>query len=207
MDTKAIHCLEWAYQGTEKIILILVLFALLNYSPFFIRQAMPTLLRGDWADQALSEVLSERYGRAVTVKNAWLEGWSDIYFDSLQVRTANGEMLIESSKGSFRLKNFSFFKKMPIETQLQLNHVIFYHEYYKDSATFKPWNQVLRKPFEVDELVLGIVQNEDKTQVKILKSASKEVILDGGISVDSTGHWHDGLRVSFSPWMMLRALL
>ncbi len=194
------------YQGAEKMLVCLLLSGLLVCLPTFANYAA-TALRGDWADKALSDVLSEKYGCPVTVKNVYLAGWSDIYFSSLHVRRTNGRMLIQSAQGSLHLKNFNFFRKATFETELRLNRVIFFHEYYKDSPTFKPWNQLLQKPFEVQELILRVVQSKEKTLVKILKSASKDMLLDGGISVDASGYLQDSLHVRLSPWMILRAIL
>jgi hypothetical protein len=197
--------LTQVYDSVEKGLATLFLSALLACTPFFINNAVAAL-HGNWVDEAFSEALSEKYGHWVIVKDVRFSKWSDVSFGSLDVRSKTGKTLIRSAQGSLKLKDFDPLRKTAIETELELHNVIFFHEYYKNSPAFKPWKRLLKKPFEVEKLLLRIVQSEEKTLVRILKSHSNKVILDGEMQVDASGHLHDALHVSFSPWMMFNAL-
>ncbi len=203
-NISSIRFMRWVHEGIERVLALVLLTALIASAPQWMPRLTLATLHGEWADKALSDVLTEKYGHPVTVQNAQIQGWSDISFDSLEVRAENGQVMIHSSQGCLHLKNFNFFKKTPFETELCLHQVVFFNEYYKNSSIFKPWNRILKKPFEIDELVLHVLQSEEKTVVRILKSDSKDVIVNGGISIDAGG-FHDALHVKFSPWMMLRA--
>lgn len=204
-DNLLIKLLRQMYESVEKTLTALFLSGLLVCMPFFINNAVAAL-HGDWVDRALSDVLTEKYGCSVTVKNVRLPRWRDIYFSSLDVRAQTGNMLIRSTRGSLHLKNFDLFGKAPMETELNLYHVIFFHEYYKNSPAFKRWKRALKKPVEVEELLLRVVQSEEKTWVQILKSRSKDVFLDGEILIDASGHLHDEIHARYSPWMMFTSL-
>ena len=197
--------LSLVYRGAEKGVLTAAFGTFLLCFSFFI-DPLASSLHGPWLDQAFSEVLTERYGKAVTAQNVRLVCWSDIRFSRLEVSSPEGRLLLRASHGSIRLENPRFWETKMFETRIQLHRVVFFREYYKNSAHFKPWGRLLHKPIHLRELVLKVVQSEKTTWLKIVKSDSNDVRVDGGLFVNPEGRVHDGLHVSFSPWMMLRAI-
>ena len=195
-----------ALQTVEKAMLGLVFAALLMASPYFVNSWLSSL-HGPWVDQAFSEVLSKHYGQPVSVRDVRIAQWSDIYFSSLKINSFRGKQWVSSSHGSLRLKDFNLFGARLFETEICLHQAMFYHEYYKNSATFKPWNQILHKPICIEELVLKVTQSNEHTLLKILGCRSQDVMLEGALLVGQTGKVRDGIRVTFSPWMIMRALI
>ena len=198
--------LRLALEAIEKAMLGLVFGALLTASPYFVNSWLSSL-HGPWVDQAFSEVLSKHYGQPVTVRDVRIAQWSDIYFSSLKINSLRGEPWVSSSYGSLRLKDFKLFGAQLFETEICLHQAMFYREYYKNSATFKPWNQILHKPICVEELTLKVMQSDKRTLLKILECHSQDVILEGALLINQTGKVHDAIRITFSPWMIMRALV
>ena len=197
--------LSIAHQGLEKMALSISFAAFLFVAPTTLNTLL-SCMHGEWVDQSFSQILSERYGKTVSVRDVRMASWNDIYFGVIKVSSSEGHLLFNASYGNLRLKKFNLFEKQQFETEIRLQDVLFTHEYYKSSRSFKPWNGLLRKPVHIDSLLLEVVQNEDRTFLKIMKSESNDVILEGSLTMGSTGKLADTIHVQFSPWMMVRAL-
>ena len=202
----SLRLLLGVYNGSERFLCLLVVVWLALGSPFWINQAV-SHLRGHWLDRSISEVLSERYGAHVEVRNVRFSRWSDIHFESIRVDSLEGQPLIRSSRGRLSLKNMALWKKMVFETEIRLQGIEFMKDYYQRFPNFKTWGFLVKKPIQVEELRLRVVQDRAQTSVGVLECESRDIRVNGGLMLDKFGGVKDLLRISVSPWLMVRSLL
>ncbi len=164
-------------------------------------------LRGEWADTALSDILSERYDCSVKVTNVRFVNWSEIHFATISIRTREGRDLIYGSRGSFTLKQMRLKHDPSFETEIDLSDVYFTREYYKSSPALKKWGYLMRKPIAVKQLKLRVVQDPEFTRLNIIDCQSDVLALEGGMIIDKTGKVKDKIKVSYNAWAFLRNVI
>lgn len=202
----SLRLLLGVYTGSERFLCLLAVLWIALGSPFWINQAVSTL-RGPWLDGSVSEVLSERYGAHVRVRNVRFSRWSDIHFESIRVDSLEGRPLLRSSQGRLSLKNIALWKKMVFETEVRLQKIEFMKDYYQRFPNFKTWSFLVQKPIRVEELRLRVVQDRVQTVVGVLECASRDIRVDGGLTLNKFGGVKDLLHISVTPWLMVRSLV
>jgi len=202
----SLRLLLGVYTGSERFLCLLAALWIALGSPFWINQAVSTL-RGPWLDRSVSEILSEKYGADVKVRNVHFSRWSDIHFESIRVDSLEGQPLIRSTRGRLSLKNIALWKKMVFETEIRLQGIEFMKDYYQRFPKLKTWGFLVKKPIQVEELRLRVVQDRAHTLVGVLECESKDVRVNGGLLLDKFGGVKDLLRISVSPWLMVRSLV
>jgi hypothetical protein len=161
-------------------------------------------LKGDWADTALSDILSERYDCPVKVSKVRFLSWSEIHFADISIRSREGRDLIYGSHGSFTLKQMRLKHDPLFETEIVLSDVYFTREYYKSSPALKKWGYLMRKPIAVKQLKLRVIQDPEFTRLKIIDCKSDVLALEGGLVIDKSGKIEDKVKVSYNTWALLR---
>lgn len=193
------------YSMAEKIICPFLAIWIVLSIPNWTQTALQSL-KGEWVDVAFSDVLSERYGCQVTVKNVHFDNWSLIRFESLRVCSFEGKPLIYGSAGSFQLWRAELWKMMIFETEVQLKNVRFTKEYYKDNPALKKWSSWMKRPIAMEKLDLRVIQCPNRTLLGIIRCESKDIALEGGLLIDSTGKIENKIRAYISPWTLVRSL-
>ena len=168
---------------------------------------LASLLQGDWADQAVSETLSKKYGSPVMVQNVHFDRWWSLRFGSLTIQSTAGKELIRASGGTLRLRRLDLFRSKSLEMEIRLRGVSFTKEYYRNAPGELSWKNLLRKPIRVEALSLLISKNPSGMEVHVTDCRSKGVKIEGGLQLENSGLRHDGLRVSVSTWTALRSML
>ncbi|MGH7197425.1 MAG: hypothetical protein ACREH5_01625 [Candidatus Omnitrophota bacterium] len=165
-------------------------------------------LEGKWLDQSFSEHFSAKYGCPVHFKDVKITGWFDISLRSLAIRSREGKLLISATSGTVDLKKFGVRKDLLFEADLRLANVAFEKEYYKNSPYFnKTFGYFMHKPLIVKDLTVNVAQDERHTRIRIVRCASKDVSVDGHMILENARVVQDKLLVTFSPFMMVRAVL
>jgi hypothetical protein len=198
--------LEAAHALHQKALCAVVFGCFLLCAPTWLAQ-IPSHLKGPWADQALSEVLSERYGANVTVHNVRFQGWRHVYFDAIRVESKQGRPLVRASKGSLHLRDMDLWKKMAFETEVHLEGLAFMKDYYKNTRSAQGWGKMMHRPLEVDELRLRVVQDKTQTVVAVTDCRSNGIKIDGGLRLNKNGGREDHLRISVSAWQAIRSMV
>lgn len=202
-ELTSLRLLLGVYTRSERFFCLVALVWLVVASPFWIDQAV-SVLRGAWLDQSVSEILSEKYGAHVQVKNVHFNRWSDIRFESIRVDSLEGQPLIQSSRGRLSLKNIALWKKMIFETEIRLEGIEFMKDYYRQFPNFKTWGFLFKKPIQVEELHLRVVQSKTQTLVGVVGCESQDVRINGELLFNKFGDAKDLLRISISPWLMVK---
>jgi len=167
----------------------------------------PLSLSGPWLDESLSGMFSEKYHCPIHLKNVKLS-WSDVSFESIKISSKENKLLISATPGKVEFRKFSVRKGLLFEIDLHLGNMAFEKEFYKNSDSFnKFFGQLMHNSLIVKDLKVNIVQDEYYTRIKILRCASKDVSVTGGMTLDNTRVLKDDLLVTLSPLMMLRAVL
>lgn len=182
--------------------------ALALVSSFILLMSFPLSLQGRWLDETLSEMFSEKYHCPIHFKNVKLS-WSDISFESIKISSKENKLLISATPGKVEFRKFSVRKGSLFEINLCLENMTFEKEFYKNSASFnRLFGHLMHKPLIVKDLKVNIVQDEHYyTHVAILRCASKDMTVTGGMILDKTRVIKDNLLVKLSPLMILRAIL
>jgi hypothetical protein len=168
----------------------------------------PLTLKSAWLDQSVSEHFSQKYGCPVRFKNVSLSPRSGIRFGSLAVRSKESRLLISATSGTVTLKRWSVRKDLLFEAEMHLENVAFEKEFYKNSPYFnKTFGHFMHKPLVVYDLTVNVLQDERFTRLQVTRCASKDVKVDGHLLLDKSRVVQDKLLVSFSPFMMVRAIL
>ncbi len=161
-------------------------------------------LKGEWADTALSDILTERYDCPVKVTDVRFRSWSEIHFTTISIRTREGRDLIYGSHGSFTLKQMRLKHHPLFETEIDLRDVYFTKEYYKSSPALKKWGYLMNKPIPVKHLKLRVIQNPELTCLNIIDCKSDILDLEGGLIIDKSGKIENKVKVSYNTWALLR---
>ncbi len=175
-------------------------------SPLWINQTAASF-HGDWADAALSDVLSQKYGSPVTVRNVHFERWYSLRFGAFAIDSKEGKPLVRASGGILRLIRFDLSAKGASETEIRFEDIFFTKDYYGNSQAVGSWRFLLRKPIHVQELCFLVKQNRSGTKVAVTNCRSEGVQIAGGIEVGRSGKMRDNLEVSVSPWTALRSMV
>ena len=172
------------------------------------REMMP--LRGAWLDEAVSDRLSIRYDCPIAIRRVQIVALNKIRFDALFIGTKDYKLLVSSKAGSATLRNIGYQKGQLFEVDLDLKNVSFTKEYYKNSPIFQKniaASTFMHKPLQVAHMKLNIKQGDHRTSIKINESKSKDIDIAGTMELKGSKVVQDKITVSFSPMMILRALL
>jgi len=161
------------------------------------------ILHGDWVDQTVGQILSKKYGDTVIVKNVKIVHWHDIHFQAMKVYSKDNQLLASAVTGRIYLKKLSLKKSTNFETEIDLSGVLLSKRYIENSKGIKPWIYLMRKPVQVKDLQINIVQGNGITTVHILKCHSDNIVFSGGMVLNEKGILKDNVLVSFSPFKML----
>lgn len=166
-----------------------------------------TSLRGDWVDAAISDVLSEKYGSQVTVRNAYFSRWCELTFGAFAIDSKEGKPLVRASGGRLRLCKLDLSAKGSSETEIRFEDILFTKDYYGSSRAAGNWRFLLRKPIRIEELCFLVKQDRTKTKVAVTGCRSEGVRIAGDIEMGRSGVLSDNLEVSVSPWTALRSIV
>ena len=154
---------------------------LIAASPLWMNQ-LATSFRGDWADAALSDVLSHKYGSPVSVRNVHFERWCSLRFGALAVDSREGKPLVRASGGALRLNRLDLSPKGTSETEIRFENIFFTKDYYGSSQAVGNWKYLMRKPIHVQELCFLVKQSRSSTTVTVRDCRSEGVRIAGGVS-------------------------
>ncbi len=174
-------------------------------SPIWVNQ-LATSLRGDWADAALSDVLSEKYGSPVRVRDVHFERWYALRFSALAIDSKEGRPLVRASGGTMRLRHLDLSKYGTSETELRFEDIFFTKDYYASSRAKGTWGFLLQKPIHINALCFLVRQNRSGMKVVVTDCRSEGIQIKGGVEVGRSGTFRDTLQVSVSPWTALRSM-
>lgn len=175
--------------------------------PLWINQ-LASSMRGPWVDQAVSQILTDKYGSPVQVQGVYFDRWHRMHFGPIRILSKEGSEMIQASSGSLNLHSLSFLKTRSAETYIRLQNIQFTKEYYKNSTTAGFWGYLMRKPIHVDLLGLRVVENDRSgMQVYVTDCRSKNVKIDGSIEYDRSGTCKNNLQVSVGTWTALRSII
>ncbi len=158
-------------------------------------------------DEAVSHILTQKYGEPVHVKNAVIIRWFWISFDDLAVSSKNKKPLIQAKKGRILLKNMRWDKSfLEVESEITLTDALFFKDYYKDFPDLKWAGVFMRKPVEVKALTFGVKQTRRETHLDITHCQSQDIQIRGSILCDNIKILKQDLLISFSPLLMFRSM-
>ncbi len=167
----------------------------------------PNPVRGAWVDQAVSRILTQRYGEEVQVKNCSVVRWFSLSFTDLVVRSKDHKPLIEAQKGRIQLKKIRPRKfRLRLETEILLENASFHKDYYKNFPELKWFLPLMQKPIHMDSLTLTVKQDPRKTWLDITHCRSRDILLEGSILVENAKILKQNLTISFSPLMMFHSI-
>ncbi len=165
-------------------------------------------IQAPWIDAALGQALSEKYGEAVSVKDVKIVRWDDVRFKELTVLSnSDGELLIHADSGRISLKKMGLRKGSYFETEVQLEHVEFSKNYYKNSEKLRPWVYLMWRPFCVENLGLLISQGGGETTVRVTKCESEDILISGTLALRNWQIVRDNISTSLSPLTLLKMMV
>ncbi len=164
-------------------------------------------LRGEWVDQTVGQILSEKYGDKVVVKDTEIVSWRDIRCQTVKIYAKDSMLLVSANSGRIVLKNPSLSINHDFITEIELSGVSLSKRYFENTKGIKPWIHLMRRPIHMKNLLLSISQGNKSTTVRVLKCKSNDIILSGSMIFNDKGVLKDDLFVSMSPlkmlWMMI----
>ena len=175
-------------------------------SPLWINRAVASM-KGPWLDNAVSDVLSERYGSPVAVRNVHFERWDFLRFGEFAVDTKEGKPLIRATGGAIRLHRLDLSKKGASETFIHFENIFFTRAYYGNSPAAGTWKFLLHKPLHIRELCFLVTQDRVSTKVRVIDCRSEGVRISGDLEVKRSGTFRNDLRVNISPWTALYSMV
>ena len=175
-------------------------------SPSWILKA-PSLIRGEWADQAFSDILSQRYDARVRVTGVRMPSWTEIHFDALRVDSREGERLLRSGSGHLRLRRIEWSRQPLFVTELIVEELDLMREYYRRALPVHPWGSLLKKPLRLDEIRLQIHQRPKQTRVEVRDCQADGIQIQGAWVLGHSEAPGEGLKVKLSPWLILKTAI
>ena len=166
----------------------------------------PIWIGGSWADEAFSDVLSQRLGVEIAVEKVHFSRWSHISFEKAAIRNEAGEILMTASSGAIELKKINLSKSGAIDTQIHFEGAELMRRYYGRLHPAKFWTRFLRRPLAIGALSAMIRQNKEETIVQILECRSPDIQLEGEITFKSSGDVENRIHSSMTPRQFLSAL-
>lgn len=159
----------------------------------------PDWISGNWADQAFSEVMSQKAGAPVRIEGVRFLSWGHVRFGHTEIRNAEGRLLVSAASGKIILRRLSIRKDGFFETEIYIRGAEFTREFYRNAHRGKFWTRFMRRPLKIESLKAQILQNDANTSVRILECRSADVGLGGEMIIESSGAIKDCLRTSMTP--------
>lgn len=161
-------------------------------------------IRGEWADQAVSDLLSRRYDARIRVSGVRMPSWTEIHFETIRVDSKSGERWIRSGKGHLLLREIIWSKRPVFVTELTLEELDLMQAYYQRALPMNPWGRLLKKPLRLDRVRLKITQSPEKTQVDVKECQAEGLDIEGIWQPGPRGSEKKSLNVKLSPWLVLK---
>lgn len=138
-------------------------------------------LRGEWLDQFVTEVLSERLHTRIQVKGISFTHWKCVTFLGFDVYSKSQQKWLSSGRGALNWTGIPFLKDTVSNTTLNLNHVVFSAEFYKKIPVASiSLSKLIEKPTVVTRLAVDISQFRRSRLVRIFQYDSDDIDLRGG---------------------------
>ncbi len=164
-----------------------------------------SLRKGSWFDCLVSQAISKNYGCAVEIKNIRIRSLRTLSFDSATASSKEGKLLISTQEGFYRLERIRPRKNFSIEGALFVQEVAFSKEYYKRSRLIsKPFRYLMNKPIRVKAMKVEIALGPHNTLFEVQECHSKDITINGRLTLRGHRIIEDKLSVACSPLMLLK---
>lgn len=162
-------------------------------------------IKGSWFDQFVSQAVSRSYGLTIEIRNIRLLDLKTLSFDSATATSKTGKLLISTKEGLYRLESIHTKKKFSIAGALFLRDVAFSKDYYKRSCLIsKPFRYLMNKPILVKSMKVQIGLGRHDTLFEVQECESKDIAINGRLTLRGHRIIEDKLSVSCSPLILLK---
>lgn len=175
--------------------------ALLSTTP-----QIPVTLQGRWVNDAVSQALSREYRLNITVANVKIDLWSTISFDSLEVRSKEGKLFMNSGSGTIRLQKLGLGRHRTFQAEINLKDLSLAKDLYRRSPYSKPWGYLMHRPLHIKNMRINVARSKKRTLITLTECRSQDIILAGSILLEKADVVKDDTFVAFTPRMILRAI-